>query len=241
MVRLCRKILIFLLILPLALPEVRAAETKGVSADQDSDSQTKYLALTFDDGPSGRFTERLLDGLLARQAKATFFLCGYRVEQFPDLPDRILAEGHEIGLHGYSHDSMGSMSPEKLSRELEQTSRLLQETANCQSLLLRPPGGQTGGCVEQAARDRGLSLILWSVDPRDWATSDSKKVVSHVVSQAEDGDIILLHDMSDSSVSAALELVDQLQAQGFSFVTVSRLAQLKGASLQPGETYCSFP
>lgn len=77
----------------------------------------KLVALTFDDGPSGRFTRKLLDGLEERSARATFFVCGYRMEQYPDLTQRIFQEGHEIGLHGYSHKPMGDMCKRDVVQE----------------------------------------------------------------------------------------------------------------------------
>ena len=87
----------------------------------------EYVALTFDDGPSGRFTRRLLDGLQERGVEATFLLCGYRMEQYPDITQRMVDEGHEIGLHGYSHKSMKDMSRRDIAQEL----------SDCQALLPR--------------------------------------------------------------------------------------------------------
>ena len=200
-------------------------------------AEEKYLALTFDDGPSGRFTERLLQGLEARGAKATFFLCGYRVEVFPELPKKILAGGHEIGLHGYSHDPMDRMSQAVLERELDRTGEILLEATGQRFSLLRPPGGCSTEQVIQAAKDRDLSLVFWSVDPRDWATEDRAAIAARVEEKAKDGDVILLHDMSDSSVDAALSLVDELTGRGFRFVTVSELAERKGIRLSPGGCY----
>ena len=147
-------------------------------------AETKYLALTFDDGPSGQFTERLLEGLSRRGAKATFFLCGYRVEIFPELPEKILAGGHEIGLHGYSHDPMDQMSEAVLERELDRTAEILYEATGRRFSLLRPPGGCSTDRVQEAARDRNLSLIFWSVDPRDWATEDRAAIASRVEEKA---------------------------------------------------------
>ena len=101
----------------------------------------KYLALTFDDGPSGRFTSRLLDGLAAREVHATFFLCGYRIEQYPELTARIAREGHEIGTHGYAHKYFNSLSAEGVCRDLSKTQRCIEEAGGGQPTLLRPPGG----------------------------------------------------------------------------------------------------
>lgn len=226
-----RKILSILLALALFFgisPKVRAVEPK-------------YLALTFDDGPSGRYTERLLQGLEERNARATFFLCGYRLELYPEYPKKILSGGHEIGLHGYSHDPMNKMSPEALDQELEKTDKLLYEATGRHFSLLRPPGGQSTLAVEAAAAQRNLSLILWSIDPKDWATNDRTVIEQRVLSKVSDGDIILLHDMSDSSVDAALSLVTKLQAEGYQFLTVSQLAALRGKTLAAGVLYYSLP
>lgn len=203
-------------------------------------AEEKYVAMTFDDGPSGRFTRRLLTGLEERDAKATFFLCGYRLEQYSTIAGEILDGGHEIGLHGYSHKNMADMSREQLEQELNQTAQLLREQTGTVSCLLRPPGGVANQTVTQTARQQGLSLINWSVDPKDWATGDSRAVVQQVLANTQDGDIILLHDMSDSSVDAALEIVDRLQAEGYVFVTVSQLAQLRGKTMEAGGLYTSF-
>lgn len=202
--------------------------------------EARYVALTFDDGPSGRFTRRLLQGLEEREALATFFLCGYRLEQYPDLAGEILAGGHEIGLHGYSHSSMADMAPDTLDEELDRTAAILEAQTGTVSGLLRPPGGKTCDRVRASAAARGLSLVQWSVDPRDWATGDKARVVRQVVRDVQDGDIILLHDMSDSSVDAALEIVDALQAQGYQFVTVTRLSELRNRVLEAGACYRAF-
>lgn len=202
-------------------------------------AETKYAALTFDDGPSGRFTRRLLDGLGERDAKATFMLCGYRIGDYPEEAQRIFDEGHEIVLHGYSHDSMCPMTKSQVAREIEKTSALLPE--GCTAVFLRPPGGLCGDAVYLAAKEAGLAVLTWSVDPKDWATNDTAAIIRRVVEKTRDGDIILMHDMSDSSVTAALKIVDILSEQGFEFVTVSELAKIRGVTIQPGEVYCRFP
>lgn len=199
----------------------------------------KYIALTFDDGPSGRFTEALLEGLDDRNVRATFFLCGYRLENYRDLACRIRAQGHEIGLHGYSHASMASMSPDAISSELTRTRALLP----CDTLvnLLRTPGGSQTDAVRTCAKQANLSLIHWSVDPKDWATSDRDLIFQRIMAQAQDGDVILLHDMSESSVQAALMAIDALQARGYQFLTVSQLAMLRLTHLQSGCSFSAFP
>lgn len=198
----------------------------------------KLVALTFDDGPSGRFTQRLLEGLEERGAKATFFLCGYRMEQYPALTERIYKDGHEIGIHGYSHKSMQNMCRNDVTQEIEKAMGLLP--AGCEVSFLRSPGGLCGKYVRTVAAELGLAVLSWSVDPRDWATHNAEAIEKEVISHVRDGDVILLHDMSDSSVKAALVIIDELQEQGFRFVTVSELAQAKNVTLIPGTIYTGF-
>lgn len=224
-----RRFLAVLAVLSLLVIPVDAAET------------TKYVALTFDDGPSGRYTRRLLEGLQERQVQATFFLCGYRMEQYPDLASQILAGGHEIGNHGYSHGKMSDMDAQTLNRELERTDEILRSQTGISASLLRPPGGSSCQKVVQAARTHGVSLVTWSVDPMDWATEDRALVVKRVMKQVKDGDIILMHDMSDSSVDAALEIIDHLTEQGYRFKTVSQLAAVRDQTMEAGGLYTKFP
>lgn len=198
----------------------------------------KLVALTFDDGPSGRFTRRLLEGLEERNAKATFLLCGYRMEQYPELTERIFREGHEIGLHGYSHKSMQNMCRSDVKQEIEKAMALVP--ADCQVSFLRSPGGFCGECVQPVAAEMGLSVLSWSVDPKDWANHDAQAIEKEVISHVRDGDVILLHDMSDSSVEAAFVIIDELQEQGFRFVTVSELAKARNIVLIPGQKYTRF-
>ena len=203
-----------------------------------SAEETKYVALTFDDGPSGRFTRRLLEGLEQRNVKATFFLCGYRLADYKSLANKIFDQGHEIGLHGYSHENLGKMTAAQIRKELKNTAALLPE--GCEATLLRPPGGASGQALGQVCRELGLAIINWSVDPRDWANHDAAVVEAAVIGQVQNGDIILLHDMCDCSVDAAFGIIDKLSAEGFQFVTVSELARLQEQSIQPGKVYTRF-
>ena len=222
-----RRLLACVLMLSLICLPVRAADSKN------------YVGLTFDDGPSGRYTEKLLDGLAFRGAKCTFLLCGYRMEQYPELTRRIFEEGHEIGYHGFSHDSMRNMSRKTIGQELIDSQALLPE--ECNPVFFRPPGGFVTDGVRQVAEARKLALLSWSVDPKAWATKSVGSIEQAVLRQVKDGDIILLHDMTISSVQAALDIVDVLQQQGFRFVTVSELARIRNKRIKPGEVYRNFP
>ena len=221
-----KRFVVLILCCSLLCAPVRAAENE------------KLVALTFDDGPSGRFTRKLLEGLEERDAKATFLLCGYRMEQYPDLTQQIFQEGHEIGLHGYSHKSMQNMCQRDAVQEIRKVMALLPD--GCEVSFLRPPGGLCSECVQTVADGFDLSILHWSIDPKDWAIHDTKSIENEVISHVRDGDVILLHDMSDSSVEAALAIVDALQEQGFQFVTASELAQARKVTLIPGEKYARF-
>lgn len=201
--------------------------------------EAKYVALTFDDGPSGKYTRALLDGLYDRGVNATFLLCGYRMKDYPELTQRIFDEGHEIGFHGYSHKNMKNMSRRDIAGELEQSQALLPK--GCVPAFLRPPGGCCSDAVRQVAQAKNLAILGWSVDPRDWATHDTAAIEKAVLKNVRSGDIVLLHDMSDSSVKAALDIIDALLAQDYEIVTVSRLARLRDTRLRPGRSYASFP
>ena len=221
-----RRILTVFLCLCLLPRPVRAAEEK-------------YVALTFDDGPSGKYTRTLLDGLYDRGIRATFLLCGYRIREYPDITRRIFEEGHEIGIHGYSHDTMKTMSRRQIAAEIADTEALLPQ--GCRPAFLRPPGGFVTDGVRQVAQVRGLSILSWSVDPQDWATNDTAAIEKAVLKNIRDGDIVLLHDMTASSVRAALDIADILMAKGFAFVTVSELAKRRSTTLKPGQMYTRFP
>ena len=210
----------------LALP-VQAAQEK------------KYVALTFDDGPSGKYTRALLDGLYDRGAHATFLLCGYRMKDQQELTHRIFSEGHEIGYHGYSHDSMRTMGRRQIAQEILDSQALLPE--DCDPVFLRPPGGFVTDAVRQVAQARQLALLSWSVDPKDWATHDKIAIEKAVLKNIQDGDIVLLHDMTDSSVQAALDIIDALMEQDYRIVSVAELVQIRRVKLKPGQVYTSFP
>ena len=157
MKRLLSAVLTLALLLVFCTPQTRAGgQTKGC------------IALTFDDGPSGELTERLLDGLRARGIHATFFVCGYRVAQYPRTLCRIAQEGHEIGLHSCCHDYMHKMSREAVYDDLVSCMEAVTECCGVAPRLFRPPGGLYSPALTAAAQDAGVSVILWSVDPEDW-------------------------------------------------------------------------
>lgn len=202
--------------------------------------EPKYVALTFDDGPSGKITQHLLDGLAERQVQATFFLCCYRVTQYPELVQRMADEGHEIGIHGCSHKHFTQLSKNDLQGELDYTASSIEMLTGVSPCLVRPPGGLYNDMVLETAEENSLSIILWSLDPEDWDPAQRSKTVRRVTGKIKHGDVVLLHDLSQENVQSALSIIDELQGKGFQFCTVSQLAEMAGTVLEPGKIYKKF-
>ena len=212
----------------------------GAKAGDTKESQS-CIALTFDDGPAGAITETLLDGLAARNVKATFFLCGYRIETFPEIAQRMAEEGHELGLHSNRHDYMQHMTKEEALDDLSECQSILTEVTGVTAKLFRPPGGLYSQDLLDASRELGLSIVFWSVDPHDWDKEKSAQVLPYLLSHASAGDIILMHDLTEHSVSAALSFIDTMYAKWDEFCTFSELASLSVETLSPGTYYNRFP
>ncbi|WP_373214097.1 polysaccharide deacetylase family protein [Ruminococcus sp. 5_1_39BFAA] len=219
-------------------PDAAATDPEAASdapAEQPQEPRKK-LALTFDDGPSD-FTDRLLDCLEANNAKATFFLVGKEILNFPEPLSRMEALGCEIGNHSYDHTDFTTLSAEGISSQLSQTDQEITNLVGHAATVIRPPYGAINDTVS-AATDR--PMILWSVDTLDWETQDVDQTVQNVLDNAQDGAIILMHDIYKATVDAAEILIPKLIEQGYDLVTIHELAADKGIELQPGVSYGSF-
>lgn len=218
-----------LILWPLAMEKALPAD-----AQVTLPAQTKYIALTFDDGPRRGTTERLLDGLRERGASATFFLVGEEIAGNEDLVKRMAAEGHQVGNHTWSHVRLGGSPAATAGHEVRRTEEALEGVLEGREYWLRPPYG-----IVDEDMETGVPMVKWSVDPRDWESRNTAQVVQAVLRDAAPNDIILLHDIYPSSVEAALQIVDALQAEGYWFVTVEELLRLNGVTPQPGVMYRS--
>lgn len=180
----------------------------------------KKVAITFDDGPNKDYTADLLKGLKERGVSATFFLLGTEVEKYPELVEQMYQEGHLIGTHSYQHVNLCNLTDEKAIEQVVKTNELIETiTGECPQFI-RPPFGCWKKNLDY---ETTMIEVLWDVDPLDWNTSNTDVVVKRVLKCVEDGDIILLHDASKSSIDAALQIIDQLQKEGYVFVTVEEL------------------
>lgn len=184
------------------------------------EKEAPCVALTFDDGPDSETTEKLLDGLKKRKIKASFFLIGKNIEGNEALVRRMHEEGHLIGNHTYDHVQLSCLSMEEACSQLAKTNRLIYEITGENPSYVRPP---FGAWKEGLDREMTMLPVMWDVDPLDWKTQDVQSVVSHVKQRVKDGDIILLHDIYDTSVEAAFLLIDELTEENYRFVTADEL------------------
>lgn len=194
-------------------------EVESQSKAQDV-AWKKQVAITFDDGPNPNYTVKLLDGLKKRGVKATFFLLGSEVEQYPEIVEAIHENGHLIGVHSYEHVNFGQIGDAAAVEQIDRTQEAIYDVTGEYAGYIRPPYG----CwKKELDTEVPMIEVLWDVDPLDWATTDADTVVQRILSDVEDGSVILLHDASESSVQAALTTIDILQEQEYEFVTVEEL------------------
>lgn len=177
-------------------------------------------ALTFDDGPDVRHTPLLLDGLKERDVKASFFLLGEKIERYPELVQRIQEEGHLVGNHTYHHVQLDKLDETKAREEILKTNNLIYETTGVYPQYMRPPFGAWKKNLELCVE---MLPVFWTIDTLDWKVKNTERIVRTVQEEIEDGAIILMHDEYNTSVEAALQIVDELKEQGYELVTVDRL------------------
>jgi len=191
----------------------------------------KLMALTFDDGPDLQETSDILDLLQQYDIKATFFVVGKRVAQYPQITKRIVTEGHEIANHTYRHTFFRlPASAREVKDEIERTEQEIVKATGKHSVLFRPPGGTYDETVVQAAHDMGLFPVLWSwhQDTKDWARPGTRKIINHVLRNARNGDIVLFHDHVEGksqTIEALKEILPVLKERGFHLITVSELME----------------
>ncbi|MCH5256870.1 MAG: polysaccharide deacetylase family protein [Lachnospiraceae bacterium] len=187
---------------------------------EEDNAEPKKIALTFDDGPHPYYTEQLLDGLKERDVKATFFVTGEHAELHPDIIGRMSEEGHLIGNHTYSHIQLSSRNRDEFKNQIIKTNEIINEITGKEVLYIRPPYGTWDKKFET---ELNMFPVLWTLDPLDWSSSNASRITDKVVSKADENDIILMHDYYESTVTAALNIVDKLQKEGYEFVTVDEI------------------
>ncbi len=186
------------------------------------------IAITFDDGPDPELTPRLLDMLKDRGVKATFFVVGKNVEEYPSIVGRMALEGHEVANHSWSHPALTKLGFESFRKQIENTNEAIAKAAGKRPVLMRPPYGATSVTLNKRLNEQfGLKVILWSVDPLDWKYRNSNRVYSSIIQNTRPGSIILAHDIHATTVAAMPATLDALLGKGYKFVTVSELIAME--------------
>ncbi len=186
--------------------------------------ENDVIALTFDDGPHKTLTPKLLDVLKSRNVRATFYVLGSLVQTHPDIARRIVAEGHEIANHSWTHPYFSRLSREAVQRELRRTEDIIKEVTGVTTKNYRPPyGAITSSQKQWIYEEFGYPTIMWDVDPLDWRRPGASVVAQRILDGTRKGSIVLAHDIHPGTIEAMPAAIDGLKARGFQFLTVSEL------------------
>lgn len=219
-----------------ALPAEEPADDNPYGIDPNK----PMIALTFDDGPS-KYTWDIVKTLQAHKARATFFVLGNRVPTHQAAIDNVLANHNEIASHSMAHKNLTKLSAAEMVEQIRPVDEALQQQHKYTPALFRVPYGAKNESVQEVLKAEGKPIIGWSVDPYDWKVKDKDKVVEHILSHVQDGDIVLMHDIYQPTAEAVAELVPALQEKGYQLVTVSELAKFRNVPLEAGAYYRSIP
>lgn len=197
----------------------------------------KIIALTFDDGPYTPVTMRILDVLEEYGAHATFFVVGNRVKNYQDCVIRATNLNCEIADHTWSHQTLTKLSGDAVSAQINDCADTVYNLTGIRPVVMRPVGGSYNSTVSQNV---GMPMIIWSVDTNDWKYRDSNHVINEILNNAKDGDIVLMHDLYETTASAVEYVVPELVDRGYTLVTVSELAEYKKVKMEKGKAYFSM-
>jgi peptidoglycan/xylan/chitin deacetylase (PgdA/CDA1 family) len=212
----------------------------GIQLDmiRQGNPELPFVAITFDDGPDPAYTPAILDILAAHNVKATFFMVGRHVRQYPDIARRIVAEGHDIGNHTYTHRSMVPLSPDKILEEIVYGEKIIEEVTGKKVYFFRPPRGLYNQVVRDIVADRQYTMVLWSISSQDWRESSSRIITQKILDSVIGGDILLFHDSGNlitaqggnryNTVAALPKILAGLEEKGLVPVTMQEMLLIKG-------------
>ena len=195
------------------------------------ETDNKYIALTFDDGPHPEQTDRILDILKKYNVKATFFVIGENVNLYPEIVEREIEEGHEVGNHTFHHRRISKMTECQLTNAILESESAVYEICEYNTTAFRPPEGYCNDKVSKIAKKLGYNVILWKIDTYDWKGTAADIIADKVLKSIKNGDIVLMHDYISgrSNTAAALEiLIPKLINEGYELVTVDELIEKSG-------------
>lgn len=201
------------------------------------DKNKKTVAFTFDDGPNGEKTNQIASLLEQNKAHATFFMVGNRMEYGKETILNVLNKGNEIGSHSYNHKNLKRVKIEDIVSGEEKTKEIFRAITGRDLIYTRAPYGNVNAKIKE---NLNTIFINWNLDTEDWLHRDKNRIVNYVMENVHDGDIILMHDLYDTTVEAVEELLPLLYAKGFQVVNISELANLKGKTLETHSVYRSI-
>ncbi|WP_239615643.1 polysaccharide deacetylase family protein [Cohnella mopanensis] len=189
----------------------------------------KLVALTFDDGPDGKYTTQILDILHERNVKATFFLVGQQVNKYPEVAKRIVEDGHSVGNHSWSHLDLTKQSSKSRDQEIDKTQKAILDATGVTPVLMRAPYGAISKSVLDSVRGRDMKHVYWTVDTKDWAGTSVQTMYKNVMANTNKGGVVLMHSFGgrkhaiEHTIKLLPLIIDDLQAKGYEFVTVDEL------------------
>lgn len=194
---------------------------------------TPMIAITFDDGP-GKYTDELLSILVENDAKASFFVLGSNVEKYPEVIQKMEQLGFEIGNHTHNHVKLTQYPPEVIQQQVEGTNAALTNVLGHGAGLVRPPYGAVNETVRASL---AYPFAFWSVDTLDWQLKDAVAIADYILNTAQDGDVVLLHDIYGFTLDAMRIVVPELKARGYQLVTFSEMMAVHGITMENGQKY----
>jgi len=200
------------------------------------DRSMPIIALTLDDGP-GVYTNQFLDLFEKYNIRVTFSTIGNLVNTQEEALIRAIDLGHEVIGHSWDHKNLAKLPADAVSKQITDTSNIIEEVTGTNVKLFRPPYGAVSDTMREVSRDLGFSMIYWTLDPRDWDTKDPETIYHYVLNNIEDGSIILSHETYRTTLLAYQNIIPELLLRGYQFVTISELISLKSVEMEPGDVY----
>ena len=214
------------------IPYVTIKLTSDISNVNETYDETnkKYIAFTYDDGPS-KYTYELIKTLELNNSSATFFMLGNRMKNNSEIVKKIYNSNSEIGSHSYSHKNLTNISEEELNNELNSTNIIFNAITKDNIKYLRPPYNSYNDKV----LSKGYKVVSWNIDPKDWLLKDSDKIYNRIISSACDGCIVIMHDIYEETIEATKKLIPKLNEMGYEIVSISKLAEIKKYTFKENE------
>lgn len=200
---------------------------------REIDPDKPMIALTFDDGPS-KYTQEILDLLKENNSAATFFVLGSQANKYEETVKQMIEDGNQIGNHSYDHKRLTLLNDEELYDQINKTDNLIYDIALYRPFVMRPPYGSTTEVLKEKLQK---PIINWSIDTRDWESRNAEAIIKIIYENVKDGDIILMHDLYESSLEASKIVIPELINRGYQLVTISELSENRKIILRAGQSY----